>query len=273
MDCGKGRSNFDSCSPYLNQSPLQPVTETATFLHLFIAACCGWIFLTLARKIGGRGTVELDQAILLTCRRKDDLAIPRGPKWLFTFLHDITSLGSGTQLTLASAITVGFLCLRRRFRAAGFLTVSIGSGLLMSYLLKNFFLRERPTVVPRLTTFDRASFPSGHSMGAALVFLTLGGIVSRQTRSLLSEAYFLAVAVVLSILVGISRIYLGVHFPSDVLAGWAVGSFWSAVCTQLARWLQREGAVESPGTSIEQSSPKGFAEAATPAVSRVETLG
>ncbi len=244
----------------MNRSPLQPVTETVTFLPLFLAACCGWIFLTLAGKIARKGTVELDQAILLTCRRKENLEIPRGPEWLYTSFRDITSLGSGTQLTLASAITVGFLCLQRRFRAAGFLVVSLGSGLVTSYLLKNFFLRERPTFVPRLTTFDRASFPSGHSMGAALVFLTLGGIVSRQTRSLLSKAYFLSVAVVLSVLVGISRIYLGVHFPSDVLAGWAVGSFWSALCTQIARWLQRGGAVESPGASIEQSIPEGLSE-------------
>ena len=130
--------------------------------------------------------------------------------------------------------------------------MSLGSGLLASYLLKNLFLRERPTIVPRLTSFDRGSFPSGHSMGATLVYLTLGGILSRQTRSLLSKAYFLAVAILLSVLVGLSRIYLGVHFPSDVLAGWAVGSFWSTLCTQAARWLQHEGTVEPPGMSLEQ---------------------
>jgi undecaprenyl-diphosphatase len=165
----------------------------------------------------------------------------------------ITSLGSGTNLTLASGIAVGFLCLQRRFRAAGFLIVSLGSGLMLSYLLKNFFLRERPTMVPRLTHFDPGSFPSGHSMGAALVYLTLGGILSSQTRRLLSKAYFLSVALALSVLVGISRIYLGVHFPSDVLAGWVVGSLWSTICTQTARWLQREGTVEPPGILIESN--------------------
>jgi undecaprenyl-diphosphatase len=135
-----------------------------------------------------------------------------------------------------------FLCLQRRFRAVGFLIVSLGSGLIPSYLLKKFFFRERPTVVPRLTHFD----PSSHSMGAALVYLTLGGILSRQTRRLLKKAYFQSIALALSVLVGISRIYLGVHFPSDVLAGCAVGSFWSAICTQAARWLQSGGTVEPP---------------------------
>jgi undecaprenyl-diphosphatase len=101
-------------------------------------------------------------------------------------------------------------------------------------------------VVPRLTHFDPGSFPSGHSMGAALVYLTLGGILSRQTRRLLKKAYLLSIALALSVLVGISRIYLGVHFPGDVLAGWVLGSLWSTICTQTARWLQREGTVEPP---------------------------
>jgi undecaprenyl-diphosphatase len=203
-------------------------------------------FYPLSSKGQGGATKELDETILRMLRRRDNLAIPSGPKWLSQASHDITSLGSGTNLTLASGIAVGFLCLQRRFRAAGFLIVSLGSGLMLSYLLKNFFLRERPIVVPRLTHFDPGSFPSGHSMGAALVYLTLGGILSRQTRRLLKKAYFLSIALALSVLVGISRIYLGVHFPSDVLAGWAVGSLWSAICTQTARWLQREGTVEPP---------------------------
>jgi undecaprenyl-diphosphatase len=227
-------------------SGFQLIPETATFLDLCIAACCGWIFLRLAARVKGGATKELDETILRVLRHRDNLAIPRGPKWLPQVSQDITSLGSGTNLTLASGIAVGFLCLQRRFRAAGFLIVSLGSGLMLSYLLKNFFLRERPTVVPRLTHFDPGSFPSGHSMGAALVYLTLGGIISRQTRRLLSKAYFLSVALVLTVLVGVSRIYLGVHFPSDVLAGWAVGSLWSTLCTQTARWLQREGTVEPP---------------------------
>jgi undecaprenyl-diphosphatase len=226
------------------------IPETATFLELCVAACCGWIFLRLAAKVKGGATKELDETILLTLRHKDNLAIPRGPRWLPQAAQDITSLGSGTNLTIASGIAVGFLCLQRRFRAAGFLVVSLGSGLMFCYLLKNFFLRERPKVVPHLAHFDPGSFPSGHSMGATVVYLTLGGIISRQTRRLLKKSYFLSVALVLTLIVGISRIYLGVHFPSDVLAGWAIGSLWSTMCTQIARWLQREGKVEAPEGSV-----------------------
>ena len=222
------------------------IPETATFLNLCIAACCGWVFVRLAEKVERGKTKKLDEEVLRMLRHRHNPAVPRGPKWLPQVAQDITSLGSGSNLTLATGIAVGFLCLQRRFRAAGFLILSIGGGLILSHLLKNFFLRERPTVVPHLTHFDPGSFPSGHSMGATLVYLTLGGIISRQTRHLLSKAYFLSVALLLTVLVGISRIYLGVHFPSDVLAGWAVGSLWSTICTQTARWLQRGGTVEPP---------------------------
>jgi len=136
-----------------NSPSFRLIPETATFLDLCIAACCGWIFIRLAAKVKGGATKELDETILRMLRHRDNLAIPRGPKWLSHAFHDITSLGSGTNLTLASGIAVGFLCLQRRFRAAGFLIVSLGSGLMLSYLLKNFFLRERPTVVPPFDAF------------------------------------------------------------------------------------------------------------------------
>src|SRR4029077_15079427 len=204
-----------------NSAGFRVIPETATFLDLCIVACCGWIFIRLATKVKGGATKELDETILRMLRHRDNLAIPRGPKWLSQASHDITSFGSGTNLTLDSGIAAGFLCLRHRFRAAGFLIVSLGSGRMLSYLLKNFFLRQRPTVVPRLTHFDPGSFPSGHSMGAALVYLTLGGILSRQTRRLLKKAYFLSIALALSVLVCNSTTYLAVHFPCHLFAGWS----------------------------------------------------
>lgn len=220
--------------------------EVATFLDLFFGAACAWILFRLGGRVRKGRTNELDNHVLRMLRRSDDPATPIGPKWLPDVARDITALGSGANLSLATAIVVGTLFLNRRIRAAGFLVVSLGSGMLLSRLLKDFFERERPSVVPHLTHFDPGSFPSGHSMLSALVYLTLGGIVSRQTRRLIAKAYFLSVALVLALLVGISRIYLGVHFPSDILAGWAAGSLWSSACTQAARWLQRKGSVEPP---------------------------
>jgi undecaprenyl-diphosphatase len=160
--------------------------------------------------------------------------------------RDVTALGSGADLTLVSATLVGYLCLNRRFRAAGYLMASVGSGLLLCQALKEFFVRRRPTAVTPLTHFDPESFPSGHSMGSAVVYLTLGGIISRQFGGWVTKVYLLSVALLTTLLVGMSRLYLGVHYPSDVLAGWAAGSLWSGICTQAARWLQHQGAVEPP---------------------------
>jgi undecaprenyl-diphosphatase len=224
-------------------------TETGVFLKVFLAVGCIWAVVKLVGKIRKIGADEIDKQVLRSLRRPENAAVPIGPNWLPEVARDLTSLGSGAGLTLVSAILVGFLCLNRRFRAAGYLISSLGSGLGLCQLLKDFFVRRRPTVVPHLTHFDPESFPSGHSMGSALVYLTLGGIISRQVKGRIAKLYFLSVALLITTLVGLSRLYLGVHYPSDVLAGWAAGSLWSGACSQAARWLQRKGAVEPPSGS------------------------
>jgi undecaprenyl-diphosphatase len=220
--------------------------ETATLLHLFFGAACAWLLVrTIPRIYKGR-LEAIDNAMLRGCRRAENLSIPIGPKWMPQAAKDVTALGSGTNLTIATGILAGFLCLNRRFRAAGFLLSSLGSGLLVCQSLKGWFARRRPTAVPHLVNFDPASFPSGHSMGAAMVYLTSGSIISRQVTGSLAKSYFLSMALVLSVIVGLSRVYLGVHYPSDVLAGWAAGSLWSSACAQAAHWLQHRGSVEAP---------------------------
>jgi undecaprenyl-diphosphatase len=220
--------------------------ETTTLLHLFFGAACAWLLVkTIPRIYKGR-LEAIDHAMLRALRRPENLSVPIGPKWMPKAAKDVTALGSGTNLTIATGILAGFLCLNHRFRATGFLISSLGSGLLLCQSLKGFFSRRRPTVVPPLVHFDPASFPSGHSMGAALVYLTSGSIISRQVTGSLAKTYFLSMALVLSVIVGISRVYLGVHYPSDVLAGWAAGSLWSSACAQAARWLQHQGGVEAP---------------------------
>ena len=220
--------------------------ETTTLLHLFFGAVCAWLLLKTVPKVYKGRLEAIDNHVLRSLRRPEDLSIPIGPKWLPQAAKDITALGSGTNLTIATGILVGFLCLNRRFRATGFLLSSVGSGLFLCQSLKGFFARRRPTVVPHLAHFDPASFPSGHSMGAALVYLTSGSIISRQVTGSLAKTYFLSMALVLAVIVGVSRVYLGVHYPSDVLAGWAAGSLWSSACAQAARWLQHQGGVEAP---------------------------
>jgi len=247
------------------RSPTGPTltVETTTLLHLFVGAIGAWLVLRNAPKIYKGRLEAIDNYLLRALRRPENPAIPIGPKWFPEAAKDITALGSGTNLTIATGVLVGFLCLNRRFRASGFLLSSLGSGLLLCQSLKGFFARRRPTVVPHLSNFDPASFPSGHSMGAAMVYLTLGSIISRQVTGPAAKAYFLSTALVLAIIVGLSRIYLGVHYPSDVLAGWAAGSLWSSACAQAARWLQHRGGVEPPTeTGGVLDSPKEGAEGA-----------
>jgi undecaprenyl-diphosphatase len=237
-------------SPFsvMRANPTRPVltVETTTLLYLFFGAICASLVLRSAPKLYKGRLEAIDNHLLRALRRPQNPAIPIGPKWLPQAAHDVTSLGSGTNLTIATALLLGFLCLNRRFRAAGFLLSSVGSGLLLCQSMKEFFVRRRPTVVPHLTHFDPASFPSGHSMGAAMVYLTLGSIISRQVTGSIAKTYFLSMALVLAVIVGVSRVYLGVHYPSDVLAGWAAGSLWSGACAQAARWLQHRGGVEPP---------------------------
>src|ERR1700745_3131110 len=195
--------------------------ETTTLLHLFFGAVCAWFLVKNVPKIYKGRLEAMDNHVLRAVRRPDNLSIPIGPPWLPQAAKDVTALGSGTNLTIATGILVGFLCLNRRFRATGFLLSSLGSGLLLCQSLKGFFARRRPMVVPHLVHFDPASFPSGHSMGAALVYLTSGSIIPRQVTGSPAKSYFLSMALVLAVIVGVSRVYLGVHYPSDVLAGWA----------------------------------------------------
>jgi undecaprenyl-diphosphatase len=183
------------------RSPLTP--ESTVLLEAFLVAACIWTFVKLAGKIRKGGTDAIDNEILRALRRPENPAIPRGPSWLPEVARDVTALGSGVDLTLASTTLVGYLCLNRRFRAAGYLIASVGSGLMLCRLLKDLFVRRRPTAVAHLTHFDPESFPSGHSMGSAIVYLTLGGIISRQFGGWITKAYFLSVALLITLLVGL----------------------------------------------------------------------
>jgi undecaprenyl-diphosphatase len=212
----------------------------ASFLLAVALLGFGW----LAAAVPAGGTDGFDRAVMLALRNPADLADPVGPAWLERAARDLTSLGSVTVLALTSLAAVGFLCMVRKRAAALLVLASVGGGMLLSALLKDAFGRARPDLVPHGVEVHTLSFPSGHAMLAAATYLTLGALLARVQPHRRVKAYLLTVAVVLTVLVGVSRVHLGVHWPSDVLAGWCVGAAWALLCWMAARWLQRRGQVE-----------------------------
>jgi undecaprenyl-diphosphatase len=161
--------------------------------------------------------------------------------------RDLTALGGVAVLTFMTLAVTGYLLISRKYHAAWLVLLATLGGLLLSSLLKHVIDRPRPNVVPHLSASLTSSFPSGHSMMAAVVYLTLATLLNRFVRQQRVKLYVLSLAVLLTLLVGVSRVYMGVHYLTDVLAGWSAGLAWAVVCWLVARWLQRRGAVEKAG--------------------------
>ncbi len=203
-----------------------------------------WGFVELAAEVVEGGTEALDRALLLALRDPDDRLQPRGPAWLEEMMRDFTALGGVGIFTLLTAMAAGYLLLTGKKRAALDVVLSIAGGIVLSSLIKAGFDRPRPDLVPYGSQVYTASFPSGHSMMAAVVYLTLGALFARLRASVRVKAYVLSFSVLLTVLVGISRVYLGVHWPTDVLGGWAMGAAWALLCWLVTLWLQSRGEVE-----------------------------
>jgi undecaprenyl-diphosphatase len=230
--------------------------EIATLLAVLVVSGIVWGFAELADEVTEGETHAADESILLALRNPDDRSDPLGPEWVEELGRDFTALGGVGILTTMSLFVVGYLLIDGKRRAALLVVVAVAGGLLLSTLLKEGFDRPRPDLVPHGAIVYTASFPSGHSMLSAVVYLTLGALLARVHAGLAVKAYFLLVAALLTCAVGVSRVYLGVHWPTDVLAGWAGGAAWAILCWTVALQLQRRGQVEEeaePDASDAQS--------------------
>lgn len=243
------RTLLERLPPRLRDLPRLVVPELAVLLALLGAALGLLAFALIADEVVEGETHAFDEAVLLAFRTPGDPANPLGPPWLEIIMRDVTALGSTTVLTLITFIVAGFLAMDGKRAAALFVLIATAGGGLLSYALKLGFERPRPDLVAHLVDVSTLSFPSGHAMGAAVTFLTLGVLLVRTESRRRIKAYALAVAVGLTLLVGFSRIYLGVHWPTDVLAGWCAGGAWALLCWILVLLLQRRGKVESAGTA------------------------
>lgn len=203
------------------------------------------IFLILACIIHSNPSPDFDRAIVLSFRNPADLHDPIGPLWLEVAARDMTALGGTAFLLFLTLTIVGFLWIMGQPRAMALVLIATIGGTLLNSLLKGFFARPRPDFVPHLQHAYLASFPSGHSLMSAVVYLTLASMLIRLVNTFWLKAYLLIIAGLMTFLVGISRVYLGVHYPTDVLAGWGIGIAWATFCWLVMRALQKKGEVES----------------------------
>ena len=210
-------------------------TELSVLLAGVIVAGGMWGFIEMAEVARDTTAHAFDTEILLAFReagRPDD---PLGPLWLEEAVRDITALGSMIVLVLVTAAAIFYLLLISKWREALLVLVAVGGGQILSSLLKLGIDRPRPELVPHLAEVYTLSFPSGHAMMSAVTYLTLGSMLAGMAPGNATRIYVLGVAVLITLMVGVSRIYLGVHWPSDVLAGWCAGFAWAMLCWLVAR--------------------------------------
>lgn len=223
--------------------PFDKVDQTLVLGLIGVAILIG-AFLLLADEVMEGGTHGFDTAILMAFRSAAQPQSPIGPLWLQEMGRDITALGSFPILGLIIAAVTVYTILARHRRTALLILGAVLGGVVISQLLKLGYDRPRPDLGGATHVFT-ASFPSGHSMLSAVTYLTLGALLTRTVASKGIKIFFIGCAIVLTLLVGISRVYLGVHFPTDVLAGWCLGAAWAALCLVAAIWLQRRAKISS----------------------------
>ncbi|WP_217578842.1 phosphatase PAP2 family protein [Mesorhizobium sp. GbtcB19] len=198
-----------------------------------------WGFVELVEAARATTPHAFDTEILLAFRHAGQPDSPIGPPWLQGAVRDITALGSTIVLVLITTAAILYLLLIRRPGTALFVFAAIAGGQVLSSLLKLEVDRPRPDLVSHLVDETSLSFPSGHAMLSAVVYLTLGSLAARFLPDRRTKIFVLCLAVLITVLVGTSRVYLGVHWPSDVLAGWCAGFAWAMLCWLSARLLQR----------------------------------
>lgn len=231
--------------------------EFAFLAIILILAGGAWSFVEIADEVQEGEIQTLDETLLLAMRNPADLQDPLGPKWMEELGRDFTALGGMGVLTSLTLAVIGYLALVRKRRTALLVAVTVGGGILLSLLLKHGFDRPRPDLVPHESYVYTSSFPSGHSMMAAITYLTLAALLVRIEELRRVKLYLLTLATLLTFAIGISRVYMGVHWPTDVLAGWTAGATWALLCWQLARWLQGRGQMEQEGDEPEPEPPSG----------------
>ena len=199
-----------------------------------------WAFVQVLEEVNEGDTEAFDRWAIASVEH-----LPHSPS-LAQMGADVTALGGVAVLTLFTAAVIGHLLISHKYHALVLLLVAVGGGVVLTFALKGYIDRDRPEASLHKTHVMTKSFPSGHAMLSTVVYLTLGTLLARLTSDRRLKFYYIAVAILLSGLIGLSRVYLRVHWPTDVLAGWSAGLVWAIGCWVVARWLQHRGKVEQP---------------------------
>src|ERR1700704_5324986 len=223
--------------------------ETWILMSVLTISVLLFAFGLIAQEVSEGELLTFDKSVMRALRNSANPSIPIGPPWLQEAARNITSLGSTIVLGIITFAVVGYLFLTRRPAVAWLMLGAVLGGVALNNLLKFAFARPRLDFVAHAARVFTSSFPSGHATLSAITYLTMGALLARLHTSLRIRIYLISVAVFLILLIGMSRVYLGVHYPTDVLGGWCIGAAWAMGCWVLMTWLQQGGRVEPPDPS------------------------
>jgi len=235
---GEGRLKLDLKS-WLDLARRE-IVAVAAFLGIALALLA---FIAITDEVmEGEGEVRWFDDGLLLALRTQDLSDPIGPRWFEETVAEITALGGFGVLALVTLLVAGFLAMQRKWSDVALVFVATIGGTAISEGLKIGFSRPRPDLVAHVVEVTSMSFPSGHAMLSAVTYLTLGALLARSQDRARDRGYILGAAILVTLLIGVSRVYLGVHWPTDVLAGWCLGAAWALLCWTVATLIMRRAA-------------------------------
>lgn len=219
--------------------------EVTTLALMAGVGAAVWTFLALSDEVSENSTSAFDRAVILSMRVPGNPSDPIGSRTFEEAVRDVTALGGFTVLSLITVIAVAALVYFRRWRQAVVFLATVLAGELTSEVLKGVFHRPRPDLVPHGAYVYSQSFPSGHSLLSAVTFLTLAAILSGMQSQRRFKIFVFAVAILLTVSIGVSRVYLGVHWPTDVLAGWTLGAALALAARLALGWWKDPGPPET----------------------------